>query len=134
MILIPNQIGPHENRQNDLTYSRGGQFLEDMQSQVWLEVGTRWFYLANFTELVSDVEYFYKNIVIPNFGLRLYQFGSSTVPYIEPMHFMETKEKVPEFAMYFDDDIRVEHYEPFNTVRAMDWRNYASANINQQFK
>ena len=130
MIMIPDQINNHENRQQDPTYSRGGQFLEDFQSHVWLEVGTRWFGLADFTTLVFDVEYFFKNIMMPMYGLRLYNKNGLR----EPMFFMDVQEKRPSFAMYFDDDIRVEHYEPFNVEKAEVWRKYAAANLNQQFK
>lgn len=130
MILIPEQISNNENRQNDPTYSRGGQFLEDMQSHVWLEICTRWFGLANFTELVKDTEIFFKTVAMPTYGLRLYNNEGK----IEPMFFMETQKKVPIFPIYFDDDIRVEHYEPYNMEKAEVWRKYASAHLNQQFK
>ena len=130
MIIIPEQINEHENRQNSPTYSRSGQFLEDMQSHVWLEIGTRWFNLANFTELVKDTEIFFKTIMMPNFGLRMYNQDGKA----EPIFFMDVEKKVPTVPIYFDEDIRVEHYEPFNKEKAEVWRKYASANINQQFK
>jgi hypothetical protein len=130
MIQIPEQISIHENRQGDATYSRGGQFLEDFQSHVWLEVGTRWFGLADFTTLVHDVETFFKTIMMPAYGLRMYDNQGHK----QAMFFMDVQEKRPSVAMYFDDDIRVEHYEPFNREKAEVWRKYASANINQQFK
>ena len=128
MIIIPEQISEHENRQHDPTYSRGGQFLEDYRSYQWLEICTRWFGLANFTELVHDVEKFFTTIAMPMYGLRTYDRNG----HIQPMFF--TEKKLPSFGMYFDDDIRVENYYAFNYDEARMWREYAAANPNQLFK
>ena len=131
MIQIPEQINSHENRQKDPTYSRGGQFLEDFQSHVWLEICTRWFGLADFTQLVHDVEYFYMTFVMPNYGLRLHTSDGK----IMPMFFMKEEKAYPVSPMIFDiNDTVNECYEPFDKEKAEVWRKYAAANINQQFK
>ena len=130
MIQIPEQISEHENRQKDPTYSRGGQFLEDFQSHVWLEICTRWFGLANFTDLVKDVERFFTTIIMPSRGLRIHTVDGK----IMPMFFMEEESSYPIYPMIFDSDIVEEHFEHFNREKAEVWRKYAVANINQQFK
>lgn len=129
MIIIPEQIHSHENRQNDISYSRSGQFLEDFNSQVWLEIGTRWFNLANFTELVHDTEKFFRTIMMPNIGLRAHDRDG----HIMPMHFMD-EQKYLISPMCFESDNIVEHYERFDYKKAEVWRRYAAANLNQQFK
>lgn len=135
MILIPEQISMHENRQKDPTYSRGGQFLEDYQSNVWLEFGTRWFGLANFTELVHDVEEFYTHFVMPNYGLKVFDKSG----YIMPMFFMDCKEDYKPLISpmeFFDEDKykRPVCYIPFDVEKAKRWRENASSNINQSFR
>ena len=128
LIIIPEQINEHENRQNDPAYSRGGQFLEDFRSFQWLEIGTRWFALANFTELVSDVRTFFTTQMMPMYGLRTYNNQGN----IEPMFFSESQN--PTFVMYFYNDDRVENYEKFDAVLASDWRQNARENFNQLFR
>ena len=129
MIIIPDPISIHENRQHDPAYSRGGQFLEDFRSHQWLEIGTRWFNLANFTELVNDVIVFYTEIAMPMRGLRLYNPDGT----IQPMHFC-TKPNLPQCVMIFEEDIRTEHYEHFNFDTARMWRENAIQNPNQLFR
>lgn len=128
MIIIPEQISIHENRQHDPAYSRGGQFLEDFRSFQWLEIGTRWFGLANFTELVKDVNDFFTSKMMPMYGLRSY----NSMGHIEPMHFCDGP--APTFVMYFNDDIRVENYEQFNYEAARMWRENAIQYPNQLFQ
>lgn len=133
MIIIPEQINEHENRQKDPAYSRGGQFLEDMQSHVWLEICTRWFNLANFTELVSDVEEFFTSVAMPIRGLKLRDENGMIIPMIFYDDYKD--KKLMKFAMEFDYEEYVEpRYIPFDIEKANMWRNYATANINQQFK
>ena len=128
MIIIPEQINNHENRQRDMAYSRGGQFLEDFQSHVWLEVATRWFNLADYTTLVHDVEEFFRTVMMPMYGLRIY----NNEGHIEPIHFCDSN--LPSFGIYFDNDIRVEHYEKFDNEKARMWIKHATTNPNQLFK
>lgn len=128
-VNIPVRVGMHENRQSDPSYSRGGQFLEDMQSNVWLEVGTRWFNLPNFTELVDYIEDFYTNYVIPSRGLRIYDRDGL----INPLHFMKT-DKYMVTPLVFDPARDTEKFVKFDYNRAKEWRAYASANVNQQFR
>lgn len=59
-----------------------GAFMEDMQSQVWLEIGTRWFNLPDFKKLTRDVNNFFTTVANPISSPRVYNNGM-----IEPMVF-----------------------------------------------
>lgn len=129
MIIIPDQISDHENRQKNPAYTRGGQFIEDFQSHVWLEVGTRWFGLADVTELIRDTNEFFTNIVSPMYGLRVHDDNGL----INPIYFYDDTK--PHFGMVFDhDDIRPECFVPFDMNKAKEWRANATANPNQSFR
>lgn len=54
-IDIPNPVFENENRYHVDRFVRGGSFLEDLQSHVFLEFGSRWFHLADYAELYDDV-------------------------------------------------------------------------------
>lgn len=129
MVYIDDHINEHENRQRDKTYSRGGQFFEDFQSHVWLEVGTRWFNLADFTELLHDVQQFFKEVCMPTYGLKVYDPNG----YIDPMYIANGP--LPHVGMIFDDDnIHIDKYVLFDYNKAMEWRNYATSHPNQRFE
>lgn len=133
MIDIPGQVHEFENRQKDDSYSRGGQFLEDMQSHVWLETATRWFNCGNFMDLVHDLEEFFTKYANPSRGLRLYDPSG----YINPI--IEIDKNLPSFPAIFYDEIIPgkcieEHYEVFDKDKAKELRDHAIANPYQQFK
>lgn len=54
-IDIPKPVFPNENRYHVDRFVRGGSYLEDLQSHVFLEFGSRWFRLADYGELYDDV-------------------------------------------------------------------------------
>lgn len=64
-ITIPLQLYDKENPFNNETFSREGAFIEDLQSQNYIEFGQRWFNLAGYNDLCKDVEYYYTNIRKP---------------------------------------------------------------------
>jgi DNA polymerase elongation subunit (family B) len=130
LLIIPDKISQYENRQNDTSYSRGGQFMEDYQSHVWLEVGSRWFNLANFTELVNDLKTFFTTQVYPRHYMRLYNSNGT----IDPIHFKNTDSKMLADPMEFHNDIRQEVYMSFNINRALEWRQHAIAEPNQLYR
>ena len=106
-----------------------GAFMEDIQSQVWIEFASRWFYLADYTTLYHEVEYFFTNIMNPMYGLRLFTRQGLIIPMIDikkdlvisPMEFFDEKSKIQD------------HYIEPNLKRWEEWRSYATANPNQQF-
>lgn len=85
--MAPNTIigliKPTEMNQTDSVFkvraneSFGGNFLEDLHSGNILEFCTRWFYLADYSELLKDIEYYFTYIKNPAMGLRLYNYDGS---------------------------------------------------------
>lgn len=128
MIIIPLKVADCENRQNDESYSRSGQFLEDMQSHVWLESAHRWFKCGDFIDLVHDVTEFFTTIANPARGLRMYDDNG----YIDPI-IMINKE-LPMFPAVFYDNPREPVYKPIDKKKCEELRMDAIDNPYQQFK
>jgi hypothetical protein len=59
---ILEQVHDKENRYNNPDYTRGGAFIEDLQSGVYLEFASRWFHLAGYEELYDDIIEYYNTI------------------------------------------------------------------------
>lgn len=58
-VEIPNPIFKEENPFNDPYFTRGGAFIEDLHSGVYLEFGKRWLGLSSYSDLYKEViEYF----------------------------------------------------------------------------
>lgn len=55
--------------------SGGGRFLEDFQSNQWLELCTRWFNLADYGQLIEDFEEYFTVYANPSRPLRLYDYN-----------------------------------------------------------
>ena len=120
MIIIANMIHSKENRRRDPQFVRGGAFLEDFGSRQWLEVGSRWYNLPNFEQLVGYVRDFYMTVMRPHSSLG---FENSTGKLINPIIDM-SKPHNP-----------IVRNPPFEVVRSWseEWRNYVRANPNQSF-
>lgn len=105
-----------------------GAFMEDMRSQVWLEIGTRWFNLATYTELYHEVEEFFRSVMNPVYGTRLYNRDGT----INPMTFYDDNLIIT--PMDFNVLPRVEDYymEP-DLNKWKGWRENVISNPNQQF-
>ena len=58
---IPEIVYEFENRFNreSKAYQREGQFMDDLQSHVWLEFFHRWFKLASYGDMYDDVIEYY---------------------------------------------------------------------------
>ena len=52
--------------------SVGGRFLEDLQSNNWLEFSTRWFGLADYADMIKDIEEYYTMYKNPAQPLRMF--------------------------------------------------------------
>ena len=102
--------------------------MEDMRSQVWLEIGTRWFNLATYTELYHEVEEFFRLVMNPVYGTRLYNRDGT----INPMTFYNDNLIIT--PMDFNVLPRVEDYyiEP-DLNKWKGWRENVISNPNQQF-
>jgi len=58
-VIFPQKVYEGENRRKDEKYSREGQFMEDLQSHVYLEFAERWLHLGGYEDLYDDIiEYF----------------------------------------------------------------------------
>lgn len=58
-LILKDKIYDGENRSKSDKYSREGQFMEDLQSHVFLEFGQRWLNLGGYEDLYDDIiEYF----------------------------------------------------------------------------
>ena len=106
-----------------------GAFIEDMISQVWLEIGTRWFNLADYATLYHEVIEFFDTIMNPMFGLRSYDRDGV----IHPIQY-ENHNLITQPLIYHDmmpDNI--DRYHKPNLDVWETWRNDAAINPNQQF-
>ena len=61
-IIIPDKIYDGENAyHNDPErYSRGGEFIENMVTDNYIEFCHRWFKLAGFEEMIDDIDEFFE--------------------------------------------------------------------------
>lgn len=105
-----------------------GAFMEDIQSQVWLEFGSRWFNLADFAMLCKEVELFFTNVANPIFGLRIYDYQGR----INPMTFFN--DGLIETPMtFFDTPMIEDNYIEADRNAWKEWHDNAVAVLNQQF-
>lgn len=60
---IPEPVFSYENRfrRPDIEYKRGGQFMDDIQSQNWIEFYHRWFGLPSYGEMYDNIIDYYTN-------------------------------------------------------------------------
>ena len=106
-----------------------GAFIEDMISQVWLEIGSRWFNLADYTTLYHEVIEFFSTVMNPMFGLRSYNRNG----FIEPIQF-ENPNLIIQPIIYHDNmPNNVDRYVQPNLSAWEVWRNDTISNPNQQF-
>ena len=129
MVTIPEQVFVNENKAKLENWTRASEFMENFQSQVWLEICSRWFNLANYTQLYHEIEWFFTNIMNPSNGLRYYNREGLIIPLID------MKPKLFEEAMVFNDNrryIEEEYYKP-DLIKWEAWRNNAINHPNQQF-
>ena len=101
-IIIPEQIWKDENQYKYIHFDRGGKFIEDLHSHVWLEFCTRWFKLADYGTLYKEVKEFFANRMTVNpikyfnnnnfVGVRFYDNAESN--YVKAIEFdSESKTK-----------------------------------------
>lgn len=59
-IIIEEQVYNNENRYGNDKYERGGEFIENLVCDNIILFAHRWFRLANFKEMLSDIDEYYK--------------------------------------------------------------------------
>jgi hypothetical protein len=129
MLIIPKKVHDKENRHKMDKWTRSMAFMEDFQSQVWLEICSRWFGLADYTELYHEVIAFFENIMNAANGLRTFDREG----YIIPMTFFNKDSNFIEPMEFYNERHVTERYIPRDYNRWEAWRNHAIEIPNQQF-
>ena len=83
MIIIKDQVHAFENRRHSNQYIRGGAFLEDMAIQNWIDVGSRWFGLLDFGELVKFVKHMCMTEISPMYYHLENSIGTMRFPIVD---------------------------------------------------
>ena len=116
IINIANKVWQGENPFGYEKYFRGGQFIEDFKSGVYLEFCERWLHLAGYQDFINDMEEFFN---IYRTGLTL-DPTNNTIPAmykvdkdytITPFYKEESTKPEPAMIYYtprrsFDEEIR----------------------------
>jgi len=82
-IFIDQPIYDKDNRFGDPRYNRGGAFIEDFQSHVWLEFCERWLHLAGYADLIDDIKEYYNTIGTLNYPMT-YRWENH-IPLVSPI-------------------------------------------------
>ena len=129
-LIIDDKVHDKENISDMDKWTRASAFMEDIQSQQWLEFASRWFNLPNYTTLYHEIERFFTQIANAYLGLRVYERDGT----IEPITF--DQDGLLCEPIIFEDDRRevVDIYRPQDLTKWMEWRNNAIVHPNQQFK
>lgn len=110
-ILITDPVHKYENPYHEEMYDRGGQYVEDLITGNSLEFGRRWLHLANFRELIQDVnEYFQTHVPAGNRMMDIYTKDDLYKPFIvrpavpkdalyKPFYFLEEGEYIKPFQI-----------------------------------
>ena len=122
---IPKPVFENENRYGLERFVRGGSFLEDFQSHVWLEFGSRWFHLSDYATLYNEVKGYlatmgtyvgiydaYNNVVNPFITMPaerpiINPIIDNTNRLINPFVIMNP---IPKEVRYTDDDYKEAQY------------------------
>lgn len=148
MLIIDREFTHAEMLRSNNTVA--GAFMEDIQSQVWIEFAVRWFNLADYTTLYHEIEAFFVNVMNPSSGLRIYDRNGLIIPMydvchdniIMPMTFYSQRDIIIPDNINENMIIPMEFYP---TPKLMDryikpdtnaweeWRKYANENPNQRF-
>lgn len=91
---IPEIVYQFENRFNReaKAYRREGQFMEDLQSHVWLEFFTRWFNFASYGEMYDDVIEYYTREANAYGKLNIH-LSNGKIPLFEKVPYKNNKKK-----------------------------------------
>lgn len=129
-LIIDEKVHDKENISDMDKWTRASAFMEDIQSQQWLEFASRWFNLPDYTTLYHEIERFFTQIANAYLGLRVYERDGT----IEPIAF--DQDGLLCEPIIFEDDRRevVDIYRPQDLTKWMEWRNHAIMHPNQQFK
>lgn len=68
MLIINNRVHNKENKCCDTKWRRSGAFMEDLQSNMWLEFCARWFNFPRYETLYHDIIEFFTRHAVPQRG------------------------------------------------------------------
>lgn len=127
MIIIDRVFNSLENIRSNNTVA--GAFVEDIQSQVWLEFCTRWLFLADYATLYHEVEIFFTERVNPIYGLKSY----TKEGYIIPVTFMNKDLLISPVEFNINQPRYPDIYIEPDWNKWKETRDYATQHPNQQF-
>lgn len=133
-LTIPDTVYENENPRRLDNWTRESAFMEDMNSQVWLEICSRWFGLSDYAKLYFEVLNFLQTTVQPMYGIKQYNFdGTLFIPEVPEDGY---KYSIPfEFDREYDNRkqiVNVGYYQP-NYDRWEEWRQHAITVPNQLY-
>ena len=70
--IFYEKIYPNENQFNNELYTRGGEFIENKVTGNQIEFCHRWFNLANFREVLDDIQEYYRKTRVDYSGKDMY--------------------------------------------------------------
>ncbi len=129
LMTIDEQVHDKENISNMDNWSRAGAFMEDIQSQQWLEFNSRWFNLPDYGTLYHEIEFFFTNIMQAYNGMRYFDREGYVQPIIfndanllyEPILFEDTRREVND------------RFVPYDINKWEEWRQHAIEHPNQRY-
>ena len=65
-IFMDHEVHSKENMFGNPKYDRGGAFIEDLQSHVFLEFGARWLHLGDYSDIIDDTKEFFTTQMMPS--------------------------------------------------------------------
>lgn len=84
MVKIDYPIWDGENRRHETEkYTRGGEYIENLQSRVYLEFCKRWLHLGSFMEVYNDVIEYFTIVKNPTFYLQTILPNGMIKPFIK---------------------------------------------------
>lgn len=112
-IIIDEPVHDKENRFDFDKYVRGGAFLDELQTQSYLEFCSRWLHMGTYENLIDDIISYFNDIKSRYRSPKIFDTNGN----INMIHFINPDVEPPKFISYHEDDkpIRVfQTYQPIN--------------------
>lgn len=129
MVEIPDKIHDNENRRNDEKWSRAEAFMEDFQSNEWIEFCSRWLAYPTFSELVNYLEHYFTEKCMP--GPRFRSVNTGKIVTIEDVR--KINEKVIFDPIVFGPIHPIEFNQPMQIDKAKELIKKLIDDPNQSF-
>lgn len=123
-LTIPEIVYEFENRfrKDNVKYKREGQFMEDLQSHVWLEFFHRWFNLASYSEMYDDVIEYYTRLHNAYGKLNIH-LPNGRIPAFEKVPYKNNKKKAF-IKIMSDEDSKLYSGEKQIIIPTFNFENY----------